>query len=89
MNTYHVIRIPDGAGQEYFGSASTLGAARSLVKKADSGEIVPLPQSLYDTARKAGHVMGIPAPPPLDNLSVAEWTGNDGFYAIMIERREQ
>ena len=87
---YVVQYCPDGGVEEYVGDASTLAAARKLVRRHERGEISGTPRSMWDTARAANSYADgccIPTPVEYDeeeqrDADPVEWAGRDECYAI-------
>lgn len=76
---YHVYHAPDGSGESYLGFATSLRAARRL---AATGR--ELPESLYATARAAGHCAGLQAPDTSHEASEpTAWFGRGGYYCAV------
>lgn len=72
---YNVYRAQDGSSPSYYGFAATLEEAKQLASKGRS-----LEESLWDTARTAGHCAGISAPDQShEDEEPAAWFGEDGY----------
>lgn len=76
---YNVYHAPDGCCESYIGFARTLREARRMAARGNE-----LPQSLYETARAAGHVYGMTAPDKQGEAdSPTAWFGKGGWYCAV------
>lgn len=75
---YNVYRLPDGCTEEFAGFVETQEQAEQLAKRGKT-----LPQSLYGTARAAGHCAGLYAPDKSgEDTEPTEWWGD--FCAVAV-----
>lgn len=75
---YNVYHIPEGSAPAFYGFAETLADAKELAAKGRAKGRA-LEQSLWDTARAAGHCAGLVAPTGEEAEEPAEWFGADGW----------
>ena len=82
---YNVYQAPDGAAESYLGFVTSLKAARHLAAHGRE-----LPDDLYETARKAGHVDGIFAPDKShEEDEPTAWFGRGGYYCAVAVYSEE
>ena len=68
MMEYVVVWAPEGGAEEFVGVAESLAEARELVARHEAGDLFP--------SRR----------PPAwydESIEPVEWTGDDGYYAIV------
>lgn len=80
---YHVYYAPDGSGETYLGLADTLRDAYRLAAEHHRGEALGLEESMYGTARAAGHVAGYSAPDEPEEREPVAWFGAGGWYCAI------
>ncbi len=85
--TYHVFRAADGCGEQYLGSTTSIREAKRMAAQHARGARGDLPESLYGTARAAGHCAGISAPPKVGEA--VEWFGKGGWYCACNDKLRQ
>lgn len=73
--SYNLYYAPDGSAPEFVGEYETLEECREAAAAGPRG----LEQSLWDTARAAGHCGGMYAP-DADADEPAEWMGPEGWH---------
>ena len=77
---YNVYRYADGSSEEFYGFVDTIGEAKELASRGKC-----LEESMYSTARLAGHCGGISAPDKENEDSeVTEWFGLGYDCAIAV-----
>jgi len=77
---YNVYEAPDGCCESFLGVVSNLSEAYDLVNSGKVG----LEESLYETARTAGHCGGLYAPEKQhEENEPTEWFGPDGFHCAV------
>jgi len=80
MKKYEVYYAPDGATQQYCGEFDSYEEAAEAAEQEPEG----LTESLWETARAAGHVGGMYAPSGGDeDDEPLSWHGADGFYCVI------
>ena len=76
---YNVYEAPDGCAETYLGQVTSLRAARSLAARGGG-----LEESLYGTARAAGHCAGMSAPDKTGEVGEpVAWFGRDGWHCAV------
>lgn len=75
---YNVYYAPDGCAETFIGFAETLDKALTMT------ECAGLEESLYETARAAGHCGGMSAPDKEHEADEPdEWFGPDGWHCAV------
>lgn len=87
-NGYNVYDAPKGFSERYIGIAVSVEEARKLAKRFEDGSISSLEESLFYTAKIAGHCGGLSAPDKSgEDDEPAEYTGKNGNIAIVTVRK--
>jgi hypothetical protein len=86
MSAYRVYWAPEGAGLSFVGDYPTMDDAHAAASADERG----LHESMWGTARAAGHVGGLIAPPQATEDEHGGWAGPDGHhYIVGITERKQ
>lgn len=82
--TYRVYHAPEGCDPSYCGEYDD----RDEAAQAAAADPRGLEQSLWDTARAAGHCAGLTAPDDGEESEPLSWHGSDGCYCVVEVRRD-
>lgn len=76
---YRVYYAPEGNDPAFCGEYATLAEAQAAAEKEPDG----LPQSMWQTAHKAGHCAGMTAPEGgVEGENPISWHGGEGWHCV-------